>query len=64
MNNKKTETAKTSVLQKIENFSRNRFVIAILLLIISVVFFVNYSALYDKKLDMNGDNIYYFALGK
>ena len=39
MNNKKTETAKTSVLQKIENFSRNRFVIAILLLIISVVFF-------------------------
>ena len=64
MNNKKTETAKTSVLQKIENFSRNRFVIAILLLIIYVVFFVNYSALYDKKLDMNGDNIYYFALGK
>ncbi len=63
-NTKQNSSNSFGIIEKIENFSRNRFVVALLLLIVSVVFFVNYAAMYDKKLDMNGDNIYYFALGK
>lgn len=59
-----TKKEKKSLLESIENFFKNKFVIGILLLILSIVFFVNYNALYDKKFDINGDNIYYFSLGK
>ena len=55
---------KKSFLEKIENFFKNKIVIGLLLLIVSTVYFVNYNALYDKKFEINGDNIYYFALGK
>lgn len=64
MSEKKKQKEQKSFLQKIEDFSRNKIVVSLLLLIVSIVFFVNYNALYDKKFDINGDNIYYFALGK
>ena len=44
--------------------SQNKIVIAILLIIITFVFSSNYSSIYDKKIDLNGDNIYYYSLGK
>ncbi len=34
------------------------------LLVLSIVFWVNYTRIYDTKIDMNGDNIHYYALGK
>ena len=34
------------------------------LLIISIVYFAVYSQVFDHKPDMNGDNIYYYSLGK
>ena len=45
-------------------FSQNKIVIAVLLVIISFVFGSNYSSIYDKKVDLNGDNIFYYSLGK
>lgn len=35
-----------------------------MLVIVSFVFFINYSAIYDKKVDLNGDNIFYYSLGQ
>jgi len=35
-----------------------------MLVIISFVYNHNYSALYDRKIDLNGDNIYYYSLGQ
>ena len=61
---KHDDKPKVGIIDKIERFSRNKYVIALLVLILSIVYFVNYTALYDRKIDMNGDNIYYFALGK
>lgn len=44
--------------------NQNKFVHYLLLAIIGIVFLVNYSEMFDKKLDMNGDNIVYYSLGK
>ena len=44
--------------------TQHKIVIGILLAIVSFVFFSNYSSIYDKKVDLNGDNIYYYSLGK
>lgn len=35
-----------------------------LLAILTVCYWVTYSQIYDTKLDLNGDNIYYYSLGK
>ena len=45
-------------------YSQNKIVIAILVVIVSFIFGSNYSSIYDKKVDLNGDNIYYYSLGK
>ena len=44
--------------------SQNKIFISILLIIVTFVFYSNYSSVYDKKIDLNGDNIYYYSLGK
>ncbi len=31
---------------------------------LSLLFLFNYTAIFDEKVDMNGDNIYYYSLGK
>lgn len=46
------------------HFSQNKIVIAVLVVIVSFIFGSNYSSIYDKKVDLNGDNIYYYSLGK
>ena len=63
-NTPKKQPVKQSLSERFEKFTQNKFVIIILLFIVSIVFFANYNTLYDKKLDTNGDNIYYFSLGK
>ena len=35
-----------------------------MLLIVSFVYNHNYSSMYDKKIDLNGDTIYYYSLGQ
>ncbi|MEG2070443.1 MAG: hypothetical protein RR034_03610 [Bacteroidales bacterium] len=42
----------------------NKFVSLILFLVIALTFLSNYSAMYDKKINSNGDNIYYYSLGQ
>ncbi|MCL2132158.1 MAG: hypothetical protein FWH36_06895 [Lentimicrobiaceae bacterium] len=34
------------------------------LAVISIVFFINYNATFDEKVNLNGDNIHYYSLGK
>lgn len=46
------------------HFSQNKIVIAVLVVIVSFIFGSNYSSIYDKKVDLNGDNIIYYSLGK
>ncbi len=58
------QSVKQSLAERFEKFTHNKFFILVLLFIVSIVYFTNYNALYDKKLDNNGDNIYYFSLGK
>lgn len=58
------QSVKQSLSERFEKFTHNKFFILVLLFIVSIVYFTNYNALYDKKLDNNGDNIYYFSLGK
>lgn len=43
---------------------KNRYFHYFLLFVISVVFASTYSKIYDVKPDLNGDNIYYYSLGK
>ena len=45
-------------------FTQNKIFLGALLVIVSFVFISNYSSIYDKKIDLNGDNIYYYSLGK
>ena len=46
------------------HITQHKIFIGALLVIVSVVFGSNYSSLYDKKVDLNGDNIYYYSLGR
>ena len=62
---KKTEIKKkTSIIEKLERQCRGRFVPILLLIISAIIFFVNYNEVFDKKLDLNGDNIVYYSLGQ
>lgn len=49
---------------KISNFTLNRWVLLCMVAVLTVIFFSNYSAVFDKKIDNNGDNIYYYSLGQ
>ena len=48
-NTPKKQPVKQSLAERFEKFTRNKYVIIILLFIVSIVFFTNYNALYDKK---------------
>ena len=55
---------KTNFWQLIDQFSQNKWVLGVMLVSISFVYNHNYSALYDRKIGLNGDNIYYYSLGQ
>lgn len=50
--------------EKLDRFFHNKWVLGVMLVIISFVYNHNYASLYDRKIDLNGDNIYYYSLGK
>lgn len=54
----------SSLTEKLQKILSNRYLQIFLLVVIGVVFLINYNAMFDKKLDMNGDNIVYYSLGK
>lgn len=47
-----------------QKITHNKFSTIFILLIIVINFASNYSAIFDRKINLNGDNIYYFSLGK
>lgn len=56
--------SKVDIWQKLDQFFRNKWVIGVMLVIVSFVYNHNYASLYDRKIDLNGDNIYYYSLGQ
>lgn len=50
--------------ETLRNLLNNKYVHLVMLVIIGVTFYINYNGTFDKKLDMNGDNIQYYSLGK
>ena len=60
----KTNKSKSSVVEIWNKFFSGKISMMVMLLTIGITFLANYSAMYDSKLDMNGDNIYYYSLGK
>jgi hypothetical protein len=60
----KAAAPKQDFWQMFDQFSRNKWVIGVMLIIVSFVFNHNYSSIYDRKVDLNGDNIYYYSLGQ
>ena len=50
----------TSVLNKINTKVQTYLCICL----IGIVFAFNYGKIFDYKPDLNGDNVYYYALGK
>lgn len=49
---------------KFSKFSLNKWVLLLLVSILTVVLLSNYNDIFDKKIDNNGDNIYYYSLGQ
>jgi len=47
-----------------KNFTLLKYISILYLTIISIAFFVNYNQTFDEKIDLNGDNIHYYSLGK
>jgi len=62
---KKTkEKSRKNIVELLENLLKHKIVAVVSLVIISFVFYSNYSTIFDKKVDLNGDNIIYFSCGK
>ena len=53
-----------SLLERVKNMLPNKYFHIFLLTVAAVVFYINYDAMFDKKLDLNGDNIIYYSLGQ
>ena len=62
--NSKPTAQKKDFWQLVDQFLHNKWVIGVMLVIVSFVYNHNYSNIYDRKIDLNGDNIYYYSLGQ
>jgi LPS O-antigen subunit length determinant protein (WzzB/FepE family) len=58
-----TQKNHINIVEQIENILNHKITTIILLAIITAVFYLNYSAIFDKKLNLGGDNIVYFSFG-
>ncbi|MDR3094415.1 MAG: hypothetical protein LBU62_07250, partial [Bacteroidales bacterium] len=56
--------SKRDVVKTIDNILTHRLTTILLLAIITAVFYSSYSAIFDKKLNLGGDNIHYFSGAK
>ena len=61
---KSAQKSRKNIVELLENLLKHKFVAIVSLVIISFVFYSNYSTIFDKKVDLNGDNIIYFSCGK
>lgn len=50
--------------EKLQNLFTKPWLIIALMAIVSIVFYTQYNANFDRKLDMNGDNMHYFTLAQ
>lgn len=60
--NDKSEIRKNNDI--IFNYSKEKLLTFLALVVLFFTFFYVYSSIFDKKIDLNGDNMYYFYLGK
>jgi hypothetical protein len=63
MKKHKINIKKNSVSEKKE-YSWVKYLPIVYLAIISIVFFINYNQTFDEKINLGGDNIVYYSLGK
>ena len=61
---KKGSTPKRNFWQGFESITTSKWAIGLMLVVISIVFYTNYSRIYDPKIDLGGDNIVYYSLGR
>jgi len=61
---KKQISHKKNFADRVNELLENRFVRLALIILLSIYYFSNYSYIFDKKIDLNGDNVQYFSLGK
>lgn len=59
-----SEAPSRPLIEVIQSFLHNKYLHLALLAIVGLVFYIQYNAVFDKKLDNNGDNIHYYSLGK
>lgn len=60
----RTNKEKKPFTLKFDNFLNNKYIQLLFIIIISIVYVNNYSAIFEKKLDTGGDNLHYISLGK
>lgn len=63
-NKSKATTPKRSFWQLFELIMHSKWLLGAMLVAIMVVFNNNYSTIFDKKVDLGGDNIHYYSLGQ
>lgn len=61
---KSAKNANRPFSESLKSILNNKYFHLLLVSVIAVTFYVNYDAMFDKKLDMNGDNIQYYSLGQ
>ena len=47
-----------------QSINSNVYIQIAMMILVGVVFWINYDANFDKKLDLNGDNVYYYSLAQ
>lgn len=63
-NNSKSTAPKRNFWQIVEQVLHSKWVLGAMVVAIAVVFNENYSSIFDKKVDLGGDSIYYYSLGQ
>ena len=60
----KKKAERVGFVEQMKNLLNSRWTYVFCSAILMFVFYVNYNEVYDKKPDLNGDNIIYYSLGK
>ena len=61
---KPAQKPKKNIVEQIENLLQHKITTIILMAIVTAVFYSNYSAIFDEKINLGGDNIVYYSCGK
>ena len=60
----KKKVERVGFVEQMKSLLNSRWTYVFCSAILMFVFYVNYNEVYDKKPDLNGDNIIYYSLGK